>query len=102
MTPPGAPNKNVTPGLKIDPNASPKTHTTRPHPTVATPPRRDQLPRGATSRHRPLPTWIQTAAVAAGTGWLFQMVTPTLTRWCTHPGDPSVAGCTPPLGRPSG
>ena len=49
----------------MPPNASPKIHTTRPQPTLAIPPSRDHLPRGATSNQRPSPTWIQTVADAA-------------------------------------
>ena len=33
------------------------------------PPNRDQRPRGATSSHRPIPTWIHTVAAAAWIGW---------------------------------
>ena len=54
------------------------------------PPSRDHRPRGATSSQRPSPTWIQTVAAAAWTGWSDQMVTPLLTRCWTQPGD--VAG----------
>ena len=50
----------------------------------------------------PIPTWIHTAAAPAVTGWLFQVVTPTFTRCCTHPGDEEAAGCKTPDGSPSG
>ena len=65
---PGAPNSQLSPGAKIPPNASPKIHTARPQPTLASPPSRDQEPRAAVSSQIPIPTWIQTAAAAALTG----------------------------------
>ncbi len=52
----------------MPPNASPKIHTTRPQPTLASPPSLDQGPRAAVSSQIPIPTWIQTAAAAALTG----------------------------------
>ena len=58
----------------MPPKASPKTHTTRPQPDEAKPPNRDHRPRGATSSHRPIPTWIHTVADAAWIGWFDQMV----------------------------
>ena len=84
------------------PKASPNTHTTRPQPTLAKPASRDQRPRGATSSQIPMPSWIHTAAAAASTGWSDQMVTPLLTRCCTHEGDVAAAGCTTPEVRPKG
>ncbi len=66
---PGAPNSQLSPGAKMPPNASPKIHTTRPQPTLARPPSLDQGPRAAVSSQIPIPTWIQTAAAAALTGW---------------------------------
>ena len=65
---PGAPNSQLSPGAKMPPNASPKIHTARPQPTLASPPSRDQRPRAAVSSQIPIPTWIQTAAAAALTG----------------------------------
>ena len=65
---PGAPNSQLSPGAKMPPNASPKTHTARPQPTLASPPSRDQGPRAAVRSQIPIPTWIQTAAAAALTG----------------------------------
>ena len=65
---PGAPKSQLSPGAKMPPNASPKTHTARPQPTLASPPSRDQGPRAAVSSQIPIPTWIQTAAAAALTG----------------------------------
>ena len=49
-----------------------------------------------------MPTWIHTVAAAAETGWSVQMVVPTLTRCCTHPGDVAAAGVITSPGRPTG
>ena len=65
---PGAPNSQLSPGAKMPPNASPKIHTTRPQPTLASPPSLDQGPRAAVISQIPIPIWIQTAAAAAFTG----------------------------------
>ncbi len=86
----------------MPPKASPKDQTRSPQPTDANPPKRDHRPRGATSSHRPIPTWIHTVADAAWIGWFDQMVTPLFTRCCTQPGDPLAAGWITPDGSPSG
>ena len=49
-----------------------------------------------------MPSWIHTAEVAAWIGWLFQIVTPTLTRWRTQSGDVDAAGVMTLDGIPSG
>ena len=67
-TAPGAPNIQVRPGAKMPPKASPKTQTTRPQPTLASPASRDSGPRAATISHRPIPTWIHTADAPACIG----------------------------------
>ena len=67
-TAPGAPNSQVSPGAKIPPNDSPKTQTTRPQPTLASPASRDSRPRGAASIQMPIPTWIHTADAPACIG----------------------------------
>src|SRR5215472_16261206 len=100
MTAPGAPLSQLSPGAKIAPNDSPKAHTTRPHATLASPPRRDHRPDLATSNHRPRPAWIHTVAVAACTGWKDQIVPPALTTSCTQRGDAAAAGWTTADGRP--
>ena len=84
----------------MPPNASPKTHTSRPQPTLAAPARRDHRPRDAASSQSPSPSWIQTTAEAAWMGWLDQMVAPLFTRWRTHAGDDAALGWTT-LGRES-
>ena len=53
----------------MPPNDSPNTHTTSPHPTLASPAARDHQPRSATISHRPIPAWIHTAEAPAWTGW---------------------------------
>ena len=68
-TEPGRPNNQLWPGAKIWPKASPNIQTINPHATVATPPTRDQVPLEAASSHTPRPTWIQTTAAGAATGW---------------------------------
>ena len=67
-TAPGAPNSQVSPGAKIPPNDSPNTHTTSPHPALASPASRDSGPRAAASIQMPIPTWIHTAAAPACSG----------------------------------
>ena len=49
-----------------------------------------------------MPTWIHTVALAAVTGCSDQMLAPTLTRCCTHPGDEPAAGPMTWVGRPTG
>ena len=67
-TAPGAPVSQESPGAKIPPNDSPNAQTTSPHATLASPAARDHRPRGATSSHIPIPTWIHTEAAAAVIG----------------------------------
>ena len=66
---PGAPNSQLRPGVNRPPKASPKIQTSRPQPTLASPPNWDHRPRAAVSSQMPMPIWIQTAAAAALTGW---------------------------------
>ena len=66
---PGAPNNHVSPGAKMPPKDSPNTQTTRPHPTLASPPRRDHARGERRATTGPMPIWIHTAAAAACTGW---------------------------------
>ncbi len=99
---PRRPEEPGRPGGEEPPKDSPNTHTSSPQPAPASPPRRDQRPRGATSSHRPRPTWIHTVAAAASTGWLFQIVTPLFTRCCTHSGERAAAGWITPDGSPRG
>ena len=82
----------MSPGANRPPNASPKTHTTRPQPTLTTPAPWDHRPRGATRRSRPTPNWIHTADAAASAGWRDQAVAPKCTRPCTQPGDVEAGG----------
>ena len=96
------PKSHVAPGARMPPSASPKTHTTSAQPALAAPPSRDQRPLGATRSQRPSPIWIQTADEAAWIGWLDQMLTPSFTRCCTHPGDVEADGSMTLVGSPSG
>ncbi len=54
-TAPGAPNRNVRPGAKMPPNASPKTQTSSPQPALASPASRDGQPGGAAISQAPMP-----------------------------------------------
>ena len=76
----------------MPPKLSPKTQTMRPQAILESPARRDQLPRGATRSHTPIPTWIHTAEAGAVMGWLLQIVPPTLTRCCTQLGEDAALG----------
>src|SRR5262249_5830538 len=83
---PAAPVSQLWPGAKMPPNDSPNTHTTRPQATLATPASLDQVPRAATRSQAPMPSWIQTLAAAAWTGWYDQAVPPQLTTCWTQAG----------------
>src|SRR6185437_16099074 len=58
-------------------------------------------PRAAASSQTPIPTWIQTAAAPACTGWYDHAVPAQLTRCLTQPGDPSAAGAMTWPGSPA-
>ena len=89
---PGAPNRNVRPGAKIPPKASPKTQTTRPQPALTSPASLDDQPAGAAISHAPMPSWIHTAAAPAWIGWNDQAVPAQLTTCWTQTGELAAVG----------